>query len=468
MRFIPFIPWIDEIMTLEPVIAFKQHNKFVDPSFIYLHQIFLTIWLSFFDISYFSVRSFNLLFVICTYLVIDRIFLKDILKSNINERIIFILLYFMSYTIFFQGNSGRIDAVGAFVVISFSALLIRSIKEEKKYQYFISFFGGYVIYWSGISQVPIVYLILFTLFLIFPQKKIRIFKILTYFSLGLVVGFSSFLYYLNFNGITPIRYIIRIFGFSESAKELSYNLLHTFPSILEYLSLDLQFIEKWNSALNNSIIQQEPLYIRIYNAYLINKEYLIVIIILTFSYIRNRNKNNTSLTPFIICTIIPLFMGIIGRYPFYYTWMGYLPSIILLSLIPKSKLNITLIGLYILFTILFNIQLSYERLNKYARIEEFVEKQKFNTNSYIYCSYPVYYSVYNKTKNIEYPDRLFNKNPKHKKRLKKIDFAFCTSSKTCNSLIDYLNTTDIEYQTYQIESMQNPDIIYLKIDYNYQ
>ena len=298
------IPWRDEIAWTDAPAHVALSGKWQSHvnQYVYnpLHGFILIGWISILGISHFTVCSLSVLLAFISYIVLLNILLRREIITGIVTVAIFSLLYWGGYGFSVLITQGRIDLLALLFTILLVNEIIPSkdnILSENKWKFAIY---AFLLVGTSIYPVPAFCFFCIGMYIANRDKEFR--KQLRSRYIYIIVGFiSSFL-------------LICLFYLYEH---------HFFRFINTYISFNATIN---HDAQTNSFIE------RLFNAYLLDIYSVTVLIVSSFILVANKNLKDKSHFKWIVWILaIPFLMVIAGRYRPYYSWIFYIPVIVLAS-----------------------------------------------------------------------------------------------------------------------------------------
>jgi 4-amino-4-deoxy-L-arabinose transferase-like glycosyltransferase len=406
------LPWVDEVAYSDYSINFVldgewrtsawggDKNNQVYSVYPPLYQFILTPWVKLFGISLLSCRSLNVVLVFFSCLVFCSILRRANIIKNLYSLILFLFLFWGAGVFSWIYRNGRPDVVGMLCVIGFFVSYYYFL-HNKIAKWILSIFS-FLIITAGIqSSLYVICILLCLLFFQSDRKSVK--NAIYMFIIGLAGGLFFLSVYFYSQGFL-LQFYYRTFLFSSSLKD--------------FVSFLISHIEHWISPINTDIKEAllktshspaPPFLERICDAYLANKEYLVLCaangLLSAYLLLSKRISSfSIEIKLLIISLVVPIFMTFAGRFVSYYTWMSYLPAVICLVYIAgkHSKLKCISIGCSLVAIAIVCSGLFYTltKANKraYKNVEAFIAKQNFTNQDKIISPFISYYFVRNITK----------------------------------------------------------------------
>jgi 4-amino-4-deoxy-L-arabinose transferase-like glycosyltransferase len=402
----PF-PWVDDVSLTDCPVNFVlggewrttacYGDRFNEVYMVYppLYQFLLVPFIWLFGASVIACRSLNLFLVFFICLITYRLLQKEGVLKNYYSIILFLLLFWCAATFSWIYRNGRPDILNMACTIGF---LISFYK--KKNNWLLALFS-FLIILSGIQACPYIMGILICIYFLFSNKK-RVKTAIFMFMVGTLVGLTFLSIYFYLQGHL-LSFYYRSFIFSSSGTNVISFLL---PYIDGIIPKGMGIKE---ALLKPQLSVSTPFFEKIWEAYTINKEYLILCIVnsmlyLWFMFKRKIIFKSPETKLLLITIIIPLIMAIAGRFPGYYTWMCYIPSVLyLIYIIGKHNTQVSISLICGLTTIVIaSLGLPKTLINTdkdaYNNIKSFIQKQNFSAKDKIVSPFLAYYEIRNITK----------------------------------------------------------------------
>ena len=322
--------WLDEVTVADPAVNLFQGNGFTSTGWQYqkkdefwasnapLHQILLFHWLKVFGFNPYSVRAISIFFFVITIFLIWFTTVRLNILSSIIHRILMLVLLLGGAGITMSYISGRYDCIGIFLV---AMLFFTYTVKNDHIRMGLFILTGILIPLAGIHLIPYVGVLGIILFIIMRKEIV---SELLFTLLGICIGFA-FLYTLYVTN-DVFKVILASAGGHGLAGAVNPEIVHELPETdiagkLLYVLQNIPFI------LFNR-------FKHIFRWYSQNISYLILMIGIIISFIINlRQKKGSRLLLFGLAVgiSVPMVLGFLRDYPFYYTWMAYLPLVIVFS-----------------------------------------------------------------------------------------------------------------------------------------
>ncbi len=292
-------PWCDEMGTSDTAINCIMYGEYRSNVWFYsyhpLHFFLLCGWLLLFGVSHFTVCSLNVVLGFAVFVAILLLFYRRDIKFGKSETIVLCLLFWGGWNLSYIMQMGRIDVlIMLFTILTVDALLPLPNSPYRHFSWCSIFLRAFLLMASGIYTIPLLVLLLPVFYLLHKQKKEFFKKVLC-----MALGFATALL------ITFVYYIWR-------------------GTFLEFVYTYFQF----NSNLSNEAYVSFQY--KLLSAYLIEPEALILVMITGIGLFFARSKSSYYTICLLVTTcFLPALMVVSGRYTYYYSWVFYLPAMIL-------------------------------------------------------------------------------------------------------------------------------------------
>jgi 4-amino-4-deoxy-L-arabinose transferase-like glycosyltransferase len=395
------LPWGDEVQFTDPVANYILTGHYYNTSWtngsIYppLYQMVLMGWLKIFGFSQFTVRSLNIFIAFVTIILLFVSLYKYRIIKKKDTLIIAVLALLSTSLLSWMAKSGRPDMLTMLIVVLLF-LAFYYFKNNKSIGLVLLAISSIFAPISGLQIIPFMVFILIWSWITFKSERKLIFKFSIISFSGVIIGTIAMMFYFYKLNLLE-DFILFILYMSN-----------TFQKILHLLPIN--FFQFDNITVTNPSV---PLLNKIIAPLLMNKVYSLCMtinaILIIFLYTKkmiNHKSVETSLFIFALC--IPLLMSLIaGHYPYYYSWIGLIISLILLILITekysKKAINYTFIVLGVIILLhhfpYTYIKYGYDKKN-YPNVTSFINKHKISKSDYVLSCYEAYYDVRIKTANV--------------------------------------------------------------------
>jgi hypothetical protein len=267
-----------------------------------LHQYLLIPWLYVLGPSIIAVRGFNIFLMMITSFLLWRFFRVSGLVKDISLMAMCVACLWLSELMSLIYRDGRPDTI-TLLLATATAVIFYSGWEKKKYVVFIV---GLLSVLAGIQLPPFVFILLGMAFL-FTSKRRKVFSFGVLYAAGIAAGIAGLLAFLYTRG-SAYTFLTQTFasGYTVSgdvAQAVVYNDSKVYSRI---------------SARVLELIDVKALYFR-------DSSSVILMASLTAlaAWQLGTDRKNASAWKIVICVLlVPPTILIMGRYPFYYTWMS--------------------------------------------------------------------------------------------------------------------------------------------------
>lgn len=372
------LPWVDEVMFTDTPANVALTGEWFSTAWRYtynpLHAFLLIPWIWFFGISHAAVTSLNVVIAFCLCILM----LSSLIKANIINSswslIIFLSMFWGASTISWTYRCGRVDVLA----MLFTFLVVTEIfkKTQSPTQKYIKLFlFSLLLFLTSISPVAVILSLLLVLFISQPQDRNIVLRESMIFASACLAGFL----------------LVSVFYWYQD-------------SLLHYL---LTFI-----SYNANLSGKKSLSIRLIEAYKTNKEALIlsllnIFVIAPLLYKKKITLKSINVIFLFSCLFIPLTMTLVGRFAVYYSWLFFLPTLVItISLFEKSAFYIRFfISLITVFIFISGLPYSLSKADKsnIKRINNFIANQPITSNSTVISDYLPYFAIKNITNKCYFP-----------------------------------------------------------------
>lgn len=309
------IPWGDEAQFIDPAINFAEGKGFVSSAWPYqrpgeffignapLYSFLTGLWFKVAGFGLLQARMLNYFFVGCAaFLVWFTIYLSALISSR-NHRLAAIVLIICGYGISVSHYSARYDGLGMLIVAACYFCVFSGLVKVKNPLLLLL---GIMIPLAGYHLV-VAFLILVLVDFIIDRKVRRDFiKI----GVGIVLGLLILMGLATYHNILKEFFII------------TFGSQHTISG-------------RFGQALIAGDMVGFLKTLSVYKAFIQDPSFLCVLIaLLSGLYVFKRKDKTVLARNEILMTIglvvvIPLSLFIIGKFPVYYSWIGYSPAILI-------------------------------------------------------------------------------------------------------------------------------------------
>lgn len=306
-------------------------------SYFSLFGLFFAGWYNVVGFSFFTAQLPNMiLMLVCYFLIFVYLYNQGYLTNRISIVCVSLLFWF-SPTLFWCANCGRKEIwTLLFAILTIRQFICVYKKSSPSWQsYGLLFLSSFFLYDSSIQGVigVTLFVLLYSLFEF--RKSVQ--KWISYIFLfgGYFIRFVSQIA-INFFQETLHQFIKELFGNST-----------TFHYIYAYVYQLIKHRPMPISSTTSSaaIAQSTTFFEQIWIGLTNNLEYCVLvavlIIVAIFLYMYGRkNADKIERTMVLMAILTPLVFVGVGRYPVYYTWIAYIPTILALgSLIEKLQIE---------------------------------------------------------------------------------------------------------------------------------
>lgn len=368
--------WLDEVTVADPAINFVLGNGFVSTGWQYqpkeefwasnapLHQFLLVGWLELWGVSPVVARSINYFYAIIMGLLIWGACKRSGLVKTSISRVCLLFSILGAAGVSTNYVSGRYDPIGMLLV---SMLFFLFTYPDSLKKWLTVLCVSMFLPIAGINLLPYCFLVIGLLFFFTPKKTLLRFSFTM--GIGIFIGLSVLLAIYYYNGVMG-----RIL---ESAGG------HGLSGAVGESAGGVQaggVGDKVNWVISNIGIIIENRFQNLTQWYLINRSYLILLAGMCYCIFmawRSPSKNKIIVMA-LFAVFVPLVMGGLRNYPFYYTWMAVIPMAILfyatLSEIPKHHT--------LFVAIIFSVVIVYPGYGRYF-IKSLVNGNSLKDSYYI-------------------------------------------------------------------------------------
>lgn len=325
--------WLDEVTVADPAVNLYLGNGFTSTGWQYqtkeefwasnapLHQILLYHWMLIFGFNPIAVRSINYVLMAICVLTIWLAVTKLKLVTSSNIRIILIALILLGAGTTFNYVGGRYDCIG--MSLFGGAFLAYTIKSTWLRCVSLTCIGIFI----PIAGINLIFYGIILAFLLMVYLRELFIKEACCLAIGSTIGIIGiYILYLT-NGVAKVILIsMGGHGLSDSigneeigTGSLNEKIVYVISNFPKILLNRLGNLPGW---------------------FWVDKSYVILIIVLVviaLYKIKNKQLKRISIVSFglVASLCIPIILGILRNYPFYYSWMSYIP----LAICTCSSLN---------------------------------------------------------------------------------------------------------------------------------
>lgn len=341
-------PWRDEVGTSDTAVNVALYGEWTSHVWKYsynpLHAFLLIGWLKLWGVSHLTVCGFTVLLAFVGYAVLLNILQKREILTRCNSVVIFTLLYWGGFEFARLITLGRTDLL----VMLFTILVVNELTPTKDGGFYSikrwpTLVYSFLLMGASIYSIPVLCCYCLVVYFITNDKTVR--KELRWRYLYATIGFFvSFL-------------LVCLFFYSVHG---------LFKFINSYLS--------FNATINHDD-KGRGLLTRLIDAYSIDLYAIIALIISTVLLVLQKRLQNKSCIAYLIFTLsIPMLMVFAGRYRSYYSWIFYVPVVVVSGyVIDKIKKKWVTVAVMILVALSVIIR-------PIVKAQEFAEKRIELTN----------------------------------------------------------------------------------------
>lgn len=308
--------WIDEVLFADPVINFVQGQGFSSTvwytqnshefwaSYPPLYQWLLIPWLKIFGVSMTSVRAIGVFYMALSSVVLWNTFSKTGLANKYSLKILFIATLWLGHGLSVIYREGRSDALTIFIAALVAYVFISNSKSGKGQAVGVGILSAL----PGIQLPPFIIIVLLFYAIVSGRKKDTL-QFAIWYSMGVFAGLAGLFLFLYSQGVL---YVFLTQTFASGAMitgELAQVIIYSDEASRARLSKLLAAYAGFYK-----------LYLRDTSTVLLSLSLLLTTV---YDYVKN-TSSKTALQWLILYLIVPVCMLVLGKYPSYYTWMGYI------------------------------------------------------------------------------------------------------------------------------------------------
>ncbi len=317
--------WLDEVLVTDPAANLYFGKGFVSTAWQYqtkeefwasnapLHQVLLYHWMLVFGFNPVSVRSINFLLMAIAIAIIWFSVYRLKLVTTSQTRLMLVALLIGGGGITLNYIAGRYDCIG---IVLFSGALFAYSLTSEWLRYLLLLTIGIFIPIAGIYLLPYAAILSFLVVVYFGRKFIK-----EVISLALGGGIGLVFLYILYatNGVAKVLLtsagghglsgaidkLSPNIGQAEFGEKLKFVITH----IPQILAIRLMNLPKW--------FLDDPSFVA-----------LLLLLVGLIIYCHHEHKfrlRSVASFGLAIAVIVPLVLGILRDYPFYYSWMAYIP-----------------------------------------------------------------------------------------------------------------------------------------------
>jgi hypothetical protein len=309
--------WVDEASYSDPAINFVQGKGFTATTWtsqsrdeywasnVPLHQYALVAWLKIVGVSERGVRSLNVVFMIFTSIALWIWLGKTNYLRSFSLQIMVIASIWTGDMLSIIYRNGRPDTLTILLAVITICVFFSSSRLKNYWAFGI----GALSLLAGLQLPPFIMIVLAYIF-IFTESRKATFGFAAYYSLGVFVSLGLLLAWLQWHN-SAFTFLTQTFasGYTmtgDVAQAVVYSDSKVTNRFLARISGLLDFNALYFRDISCVLISGYLFFISIY--------YLLI----------SKIKNTIYFKILVLYLIIPPAMLILGRYPFYYSWMGFL------------------------------------------------------------------------------------------------------------------------------------------------
>lgn len=424
LYFRPQESWCDDAFWADWARQLAVHNRYYTtvwggghPSYSPLYVFIMAIWYKVVGFSFFTAQFPNMCLTLVAYWILSLILVGRKYVVSWQEISCFSALYWFTPSMFCIYNCGRIEVLCLLLGILTSYSFIRSIETGWIWHKVELFLYGLLLFATGVEGV-----VFATLFIViysaYHYREAWQNKMLYIWHFGSYIASLGVLGIITWSTHCLHQFFDTMFGFSE-----------TFTSMYFYIRALVKGAKHGEIVIEQSqatISLKEPLFSSLISGYILNTEYLIILVLLIILLVSLCVKINRKSIPHYIWVFVtmalmtPFIYVLAGRYVVYYTWAAYIPAIIALVLVLeqwKAKWLPLCVGLFMIVWffvspnnyVLQSLDFMHDR-DKQNR--EDIAKARIDPRVPTCIPYSWYYYIVNTNENIyfqgsgAYPDNL--------------------------------------------------------------
>ncbi len=330
------LPWEDEVAFLDTALTYlktgewigyswndcgldsKHPDLFPFQNYQPLYLWLTTCWHWLLGTSIISLRLFNVTIVGIVSYLISIFFANEYTLSKVNT-ILISIVSFLTFSMLLS-LTGRPDALNLLTCILFLKFLYNYIIYGRKV--ILVSLASALTMLAGIPAAILIFLVTLFLIIIFSGYRKKLYKAALYMIVGLLVGeLITFAYFFVVG--YEWTYFVSLISYSATVKALAVKMLPLVGPLLG-IDVDSYLARAADDVAGPSLIE------RIFGAYSLNIEYIILVILALFGVLYNyiNQRKFKGVWVVVLAAIFPLLMSFIGRYVIYYTWMGCLIALL--------------------------------------------------------------------------------------------------------------------------------------------
>lgn len=398
------IPWQDEVSYSDLAINYALDGTYITrawfmelcgkafPIYPPLHYFSLILWVKCFGASYYSINALNLVFVTAAFIVLNELMNKYKIPYFFVPTITFSLMfwgcaYFMQFY-----RTGRPDMIVLFFISLYLFLLDKYHYSQEKKKYVVGLAITILLTTVAGFQGTAFLLFISIVYLIYLRKRKETLQFVKIWITGGIGAFICLSIYFFLNGELK-SFFIRPLAFSSTIMLIAQKLL---PFINDAGIGSETLIEKLDTS------EQVVFYEKLVKGYMASYAYLLAVLLLSGVVIQRiiagtMKKKQWCL--YVTVLLFPLYMVLVGRYPDYYAWMGYLYALlVLIFLLPLDVNKWT--AIFPLFIAIHGIMyvFDFQKKSQYCEIREYVDSLNFKENDVVVAPFNLYYDLRKQTR----------------------------------------------------------------------
>jgi len=295
-------PWPDEAMYIDPGVNLYLGHGFVTSTYVGqpadrffagtpFYQVLVFAWLKVLGFSLTAVRSLDVVLVILSGVLVLATCIRAKLVTHWSSLLLLAMLLFSSHSLMLNLGSGRPDAVG---VALLAAQFAFAFHPRRWLKIGGSFVVGFLAVFTGLQLAFFAFWCLVLLLVLFGRQILKTIVIPNF--LGLGTGAVSLYLLLNWKGVWEI-YVAKV-------------ALNSYQSRITGLGRGWGLKQYFGGLVDPGVILV----------------ILSAVILSVMLYRRNRLKRgNPLLAGLAVGVLVPLLMGKVAVFPYYYSYLALLP-----------------------------------------------------------------------------------------------------------------------------------------------
>jgi hypothetical protein len=387
--------WFDEAGYADPAINLALGNGFTSSTWYNaywgkfwssnppLYPLLLTPWIMWFGVNFGSIRSLNIVLISGTALALWHYTVRSGLFPSLLGRIMVVLLPLLGYGVSFTYRSARPDAVCILLAV---LALNASLLPNPRWRAAALVAVGSLVPWTGLQLAAFAVVLALLIGVWWPRPALRIFLPL---GIGMALGLIALLGFYAANN--------SLYDFIAA----TFASLHTIVGEIAHLVLldDARGLDHvWHyPVLLPAVVFQERSSVFLVTA--------AILLLISLRHATGTAAFKTSALAVTAAFVIPMFMELAGRYPLYYTWMGFLTVGIAVvaslemsppspALLPTRRFVIGCIALGLIIGLPLQLTRAYEErgARDYDPLRAYV-RARVAPGDWVYISEPPYFAV---------------------------------------------------------------------------